>query len=74
MTGRADFHADVALVGRPGLEGVSASADHINFGISRMNASLHGKGILSRIFSIAKQNPRDPDRTTGVGSLELPEA
>jgi hypothetical protein len=41
MAGRADFHADIALVRRAGLEGVPAGAGDINFVVSGVNTDLH---------------------------------
>jgi hypothetical protein len=41
VTGRADFHTNIALVRRPRLEHVAARADHINFIVRGMNTSLH---------------------------------
>jgi hypothetical protein len=41
MAGSADFHADVALVGRPGDECVAASAMHADFIVMRMNSCFH---------------------------------
>jgi hypothetical protein len=38
MASRADFHVNVALVGRPGLKAVSAGALHLHRGIIGMNA------------------------------------
>jgi hypothetical protein len=49
MAGRADFHADIALVSRPRFERVAAGANHIKFVVSGVNTSLHcSTGILSR--------------------------
>ena len=41
MTVGADFHANVPLVGGPGLERVPARADYIDFAVGGMNISFH---------------------------------
>ena len=41
VAARADFHADIALVGGAGLEVVAAGADDVNFVVSGMNSGLH---------------------------------
>src|SRR5438270_682594 len=38
---RANFYADVALVGRPGHKGVSTGTVHTHFAISGMNGCFH---------------------------------
>src|ERR1039458_4762959 len=41
MAGRADFNADVALMGGPGNKRIAARAMHAHFVISGMNGRLH---------------------------------
>ena len=41
MAGRADLHADIALVRRARLEGVAAGANDVDFVVSGVNTSLH---------------------------------
>jgi hypothetical protein len=43
----ADFHANVALVGRPGLEVITARADDVNGFVVRMNSGFHGDTSFS---------------------------
>ena len=38
----ADFHVNVALVGRAGSERMAARAEHANLVVCRMNSCLHG--------------------------------
>ena len=42
MAGRADFNADIALMGGAGNKGIAARAVHANFVISGMNGCFHG--------------------------------
>ena len=46
MAMSADFHADVALIGRPGLERVPACAVDFYFVVSRMNTRFHNGSYL----------------------------
>ena len=41
VTGLADFHADVALVGRTGHKCIAACAVHTYFVVSRMSGCFH---------------------------------
>src|SRR5580658_2335825 len=61
----ADFHADVAFVGRAGLERVATSADHVQLIVSGVNTGLHLQQILSR-FSVYQngQTPVSAQTTT----------
>ena len=42
MAVRADFHVDVAAMGRAGRKAVAAGAHDSNFVVSRMNGRFHG--------------------------------
>src|SRR5579864_666403 len=41
MAVRADFYADIALMGRPGHEGIPAGAMHTDFVIRRVDSCFH---------------------------------
>ena len=77
MAGRADLHADIALVRRARLEGVAAGANDVDFLVSGMNTSLHliGGDSFRNIQCTRNTNPREPGGPTGEGSLKAkPEA
>src|ERR1700681_1226727 len=70
VAGRADFHADIALMSRARLEGMAASARDVEFVIRGMNTSLHVAGIPFEIQYTRKTGkPRGLLRTHGAGSL-----
>jgi hypothetical protein len=48
----ADFHVDIALVGRPRGKAAAACAEHANFVVCRMNGCFHGfsKLILNHLI------------------------
>src|SRR5581483_8972834 len=74
VAGGADFHADIALVGRAGFERVTARADHIDFVVGGVNTNLHlAGGFLSRNFSIASKTPVNSTNPRGLVALDLPE-
>ena len=62
VAARADFHADVALVGGSRLKDVTAGADDADFVVSGVNSGLHDiTGGSFRNFSITKdETPMDP--------------
>ena len=65
MARRANFHTDVALVRRAGLEGMAAGANDIDRVVCGMNSGLHFvTGIPFEISSIPKI--RTPANSLGV--------
>jgi hypothetical protein len=47
-------------VGRPGLEGVAAGADHIDFAIGGMNTGLHESSRISYYNTRTPVGPVSP--------------
>jgi hypothetical protein len=53
-----DFHSDVTVVRRPGLERVPAGADDVDFFVGRMNPGFHWQQILSMGFPAREETLR----------------
>ena len=74
MAGRADFHADIALMGRAGTKRVAAGADDITLVVSGMNTSFHSflisiAGVLSRGQQPGPDEPRWRERASRSVSI-----
>jgi MacB-like periplasmic core domain len=78
MATRADFHADVALMGRAGHKVITARTVHTNFVIRRMNSCFHVGNyldsnhlILSNLHRIQQTDERQATRSAPWPTVQL---
>ncbi len=72
VAGRADFHADIALVRGPGFEAVPAGAGDVHFVICGMNTGLHFlRGPFGNYSIPDTATPVDRADPRGLTSLRL---